>query len=116
MTFRALCTRDSKALTFAAIAAFGLTVLQNPDPGLQATSQTASETASRDSLDDSSLDGLLDAEAAQTAGAWWLDDPTVTARLGFAPEHDRLVWRVGTGEQQVLLDAVTGEALSFEFE
>jgi hypothetical protein len=107
MTLRELCmhgSRDSKALAFAAIAAFVVTVLQDPD------------TAPSASRDDAALAGLLDAEAAQTTGAWLLDDPAATARLGFAPEHDCLVWRVGTDEREVLLDAVTGEALGFEFE
>lgn len=120
MTLCELCkqaSRDSKALAFAAIAAFIVTVLQNPDPSLHGPiSLEVSDPAPRNTVDDSALDGLLDAQAAQTAGGWWLDDPSATARLGFAPEHDRLVWRVGTNEHGVLLDAVTGEALAFEFE
>lgn len=92
--------RDSKALAFAAFAAVVLSFV-NP---VQAPEPT------------SSPDVLIDARAAQASGAWWLDEPNPTARISFAPEYERLVWRVGTDEHSVLLDATTGEALAFEFE
>jgi hypothetical protein len=94
--------RESKALAFAAIVSLVLGLVPAPAP--------ESTVGSR------ALDDLLDARTAQTEGAWWLDDPTATAQLSFAREHDRLVWRVGTDEHRVLLDAATGEALAFEFD
>ena len=96
--------RDSKALAFAALITLIL--------GFVPEQPAAPEPGSFVSM---ALDGLLDAKAAQTEGAWWLEEPTATARLSFAPEHG-LVWRVGNDGHEVLLDATTGEALAFEFE
>jgi hypothetical protein len=62
------------------------------------------------------LDGLLAASTARETGMHLLGEATTSARLSYAPEHDRLVWRVGTDGREVLLDAETGEPLEFEFE
>ena len=99
--------RDMASFAFAAIGTL-FTTLSGPSPELtQDPPIRASE--------DPALDDFIDIEQAKAEGAWWLDETEVDARLSFAPQHDRLVWRVGTPQQRVLLDAQTGEALEFEY-
>lgn len=106
MNRRANGSCDPKALAFAAFVSLGL-VFWGDAGTLEPSSPVAQSAA---------LDGLVAASTARNAGAELLGDPTATARLGFAPEHDRLVWRVGTRDREVLIDAATGEALAFEFD
>lgn len=109
MQTRAHGSRDSKALVFAGLVSLGLICLRD-----QATIEHEAPVA--ESTESSALDGLLTASTARETGTNLLGDATATARLSFAPEHDRLVWRVGTDAREVLLDAETGEPLAFEFE
>jgi predicted NUDIX family NTP pyrophosphohydrolase len=103
---------DSKALGFATIATWIVGLLSDPNLDLTLRAQPDGQVA----VHESALEGLIDAKTARSTGAWWLDAPETSAKLSFAPEHDRLVWRVTTAERSVLLDAETGEALAFEFE
>jgi hypothetical protein len=109
MQSRAHGPQDSKALAVAALLSLGLVFSR----GQQTPDQAAAVVESAEST---ALEGLLSASTAREAGTSLLGDPTASARLSFAPEHDRLVWRVGTDDREVLLDAETGEALGFEFE
>ncbi|HLT35666.1 MAG TPA: PepSY domain-containing protein [Enhygromyxa sp.] len=97
--------RDLRATLFAAAMTL-VTVLLNPDPGLEQPAAPG---------DDESMRGLIDAEQARAEGAWLIDDPDARARLSFAPQYDRLVWRVDGSHADVLLDAQTGEILEFSF-
>ena len=101
--------RDSTALAFAAMATFVLSFVDAP---VALNSQTAGD----ESAAETALEPLIDAGEARAAGAWWLDEQQPAVKLSFAPEYERLVWVVEGGEQRVLLDAKTGEALAFEFE
>jgi hypothetical protein len=115
---RAHGSRDSKALVLAALVSLGLTFLgdrETAEPEAP-VAETSGSSVSSGSSGSSGLDGLLAASTARETGTHLLGDPTASARLSFAPEHDRLVWRVGTDDREVLLDAETGEALAFEFE
>lgn len=106
---RAHGSRDSKALAFAALVSLGLTFLHD-----QASTEPQAPVVER--AESTALEGLLAASTARGVGSHLLGDPNASARLSFAPQHDRLVWRVGTDDREVLLDAVTGEALAFTFE
>ena len=99
--------RDLASFAFAAIGTL-FTTLSGPSPQLV---EDAPVTAS----EDPALDDFIDIEHAKREGSWWLDENEVDASLSFAPQHDRLVWRVGTNQHRVLLDAQTGEALEFEY-
>jgi hypothetical protein len=102
--------RLAQEITALALAALGTLVLSidtevdAPCPG------TASEEASA-----AALAGLLDAELAAREAMLLLDQPIDSVTLGFASEHERLVWRARSHDRTVLLDARTGEALAFEF-
>lgn len=109
MTTRAPSRRDLSAFAFAACATLVTVFLQGP---IQAPSEHAPAAGQADPA----LAGLLDADAAQAEGQWWLGQAELSTRLSFAPEHDRLVWRVQSSDGGVLLDAATGDALAFEFE
>jgi hypothetical protein len=106
---RAHGSRDSKAIVIAALVSVGLMFLSDQET-------TEPEAPVAEVAESSALDGLLAASTARETGTHLLGDATASARLSFAPEHDRLVWRVGTEDREVLLDAETGEALGFEFE
>lgn len=109
-------TRDLFALIFAGCGALLATCF---DPGRLETWRPGPvaqlESAGAAAGDAEALSGLLDAEEAVEAGSWWLDEPHAEAELSFAPEHDRLVWRVRGCGSAVLLDATTGDALGFEY-
>lgn len=98
--------RDLSSLALATLGTL-FTVLGSPSPQLEQPSAALSAS------EDPALDAYLDVDHAKREGAWFLDDAEVEARLSFAPEHDRLVWRVSASDRSVLLDAVTGEALEF---
>ncbi len=100
--------RDLRASFLAAAATLVTLLLNGPEPQLEQPTSTLDEHHA--------MQGLLNAEQAQTEGAWLLDEPGASARLSFAPQYDRLVWRVEGGDADVLLDAQTGEALEFTFD
>ena len=111
-------TRDVLAVVLASAGAlvtawFNPTVFEQDFGSATVQSTQRAEPAG----DADALRGLLDADQAVEAGAWWLDaDPAARARLSFAPEHQRLVWQVSGEHEAVTLDAHTGEALGFDFE
>lgn len=113
MAARYQILRDSKALAFATMATWVIGLLNDPSLDLQLRDRVPAATTSPAS--EAALEGLIDASTAETTGAWWLDEAKPSAKLSFAPEYDRLVWRVTGHEHSVLLDAATGEALGFEF-
>lgn len=100
-------SRDITSMLFASAATLLLSLF-SPLPSLQ-PAEAATERAPR------AIDNLLDADWAAQEGAWWLESEGVEVELSFAPKHERLVWRVSGDETSVLLDAKTGEALSFEY-
>lgn len=99
--------RDMVSFAFAALG----TLFTTPSTTSPQLTQDAPVAAS----EDPALDGFIDIEHAKQEGAWFLDDSGVDARMSFAPQHERLVWRVSSAERSVLIDAETGEALEFEF-
>jgi hypothetical protein len=109
MTTRLPGRRDLTALAFAACATLVTVFINGPI-------QTTTEHTRQAGPADPALAGLLDANAARAEAQWWLEQDELSTKLSFAPEHDRLVWRVRGNDRSVLLDAATGEALAFEFE
>jgi hypothetical protein len=101
-------SRDLRATFIAATATLVSVLLNGPGPEFEATAARAG--------DDRSLQGLIDAGRAQAEGAWLLDDPDAQAKLSFAPQYERLVWRVDGADADVLIDAETGETLEFSFD
>lgn len=102
--------RDLHATLIAATATLLTILLNGPFPPI---------AAPRPGLDNSpAMRGLIPASEARAEGAWLLGEreEAPEVRLSFAPQYERLVWRVDGESADVLLDAATGEALEFEFE
>lgn len=114
MTSRTPSRRDLSAFALAAIGTLATSFLNGPFESGPIESNTATPDIEV-MHSDPALDGLLDPKTAQSEGAWWIGEPAANARLSYAPEHDRLVWRVSGATRGVLLDAATGEALAFEY-
>ena len=97
--------RDLRATLVASTLTLVTLLLNGPSPALE-----------QPNGDEDSMRGLIDAERARAEGAWLIDDPDARAQLSFAPQYERLVWRVDGSDAEVLIDAETGETLEFSFE
>jgi len=108
-------SRDLRACLLAAGATLlTVTLAQTPVH----SSSLGHESSAAKPSDEQAMRGLINAGQAQTEGRELLGEAEAdaAARLSFAPEYQRLVWRVEGVSSSVLLDAVTGEALEFVFD
>jgi hypothetical protein len=106
MTYRSFTIRDLQASVIAATATLVTILLNGPTP-------SAPEPQA---LRPAAIEALIGVEQAEAEAEWLLEQPDATGRLSFAPEYERLVWRVDTGDAGVILDAKTGEPLEFQFD